>query len=129
MGNLVCQALMLGQGCIKLGLVHADAGLREVFPLLSADPQGRADGCPPALSGALFGFTPVFWQHGHGNVGLTMAVEEVWSVPQWDKKEAPTILLWYHGRSMVVPYCYQCAPRVARGVLDSWNWLAIARIS
>ena len=57
-----------------------------------------------------------------------MAGGEVWSVAQWGKKEAPDILLWYHGRSMVVPYCYQCAPRAARGVLDSWNWLALERI-
>jgi hypothetical protein len=26
-----------GHGCLKLGLVHAGAGLREVFPLLSAE--------------------------------------------------------------------------------------------
>jgi hypothetical protein len=69
------------QGCIKLGLVHAGTGLREVFPLLSADPPGRAGGYPPALPGALFGFTLLLWQHGHGNVGLTMAGSEVWSVP------------------------------------------------
>ena len=80
-------------------------------------------------AGALFGFTLLLWQHGHGNVGLTMAGGEVWSVPQWDKEEAPAILLWYHGRSMVVPYCYQCAPRAARGVLDSWNWLALEHAS
>ena len=30
------------QGCIKLGLVHAGAGLREVFPLLSADQSNPA---------------------------------------------------------------------------------------
>jgi hypothetical protein len=31
-----------GQGCIKLGLVHAGAGLREVFPLVSADTSNPA---------------------------------------------------------------------------------------
>jgi hypothetical protein len=65
------------QGCIKLGLVHAGTGLHQVFPLLTADPQGKTGGCPPALSGALFGFTLLLWQHGHGNVGLTMAGGEV----------------------------------------------------
>jgi len=58
-----------------------------------------------------------------------MAGEEVPRVPQWDKNEVPAVLPWYHGRSMVVPYCYQCAPRAARDVLDSWNWLALERIS
>ena len=58
-----------------------------------------------------------------------MARGEVWSVPQWDKEEAPAVLLWYHGRSMVVPWGPQGTPRAARGVLDSWNWLALERIS
>jgi len=31
-----------GQGCIKLGLAHAGAGLREVFPLNSADQSNPA---------------------------------------------------------------------------------------
>ena len=53
----------------------------------------------------------------------------MWRVPKWDKDEAPDVLLWYHGRSMVVPYCYQCAPRAAKGVLDSWDWPALERIS
>ena len=58
-----------------------------------------------------------------------MAGREVWRVPKWDKDEAPDVLLWYPGRSMVVPYCYQCAPRAAKGVLDSWDWPALERIS
>ena len=66
---------------------------------------------------------------GRGNVGLTIAGGEVGSVSKWDKGEAPAILLWYHGRSMVVPYCYQGTPRPARGVLASWNWLALELIS
>ena len=58
-----------------------------------------------------------------------MAGGEKWSVLQWVKKEPPAILLWYHGRSMVVPYCPHGTPRVANGVLDSWNWLALDGIS
>ena len=108
--------------------MHAGAGLRWIFPLLSADPQGRNGGCPPALSGALFGFTLLLWQHGQGNVGLTMAGGEARSVPQWDKEEAPAILLWYHGRYRLVPWYPQGNPRAARGVLDSWNWLTLERI-
>ena len=39
-----------------------------------------------------------------------MAGGEKWSVPQWDKEEAPAILLWYHGRSMGVPWCPHGTP-------------------
>jgi hypothetical protein len=53
----------------------------------------------------------------------------VGSVLKWYKQEAPTIVLWYHGMSMVVPYCYQGTPRPARGVLASWNWFAVGCIS
>ena len=31
-----------------------------------------------------------------------MAEGEKWNVPKQDKEEAPALLLWYHGRSMVV---------------------------
>jgi len=116
------------QGCIKLGLAHAGAGLREVFPFLSAAPPDRADGCPPALSGALLGFTLLRWHNGHGNVGLTMAGGERWSVPQRDKEEAPAILLWYHCRYSLVPWYPHGTPRAKRDVLDSWNWLALEGI-
>src|ERR1035438_3865983 len=27
-------------------------------------------------------------------------------------------ILWYHGRSMVVPYCYQCAPSAQPAILS-----------
>jgi hypothetical protein len=57
-----------------------------------------------------------------------MAGGEMRGVPKQDEEEAPAILLWYHGRSMVVPSCYQGTPRAARGVQASWNWLALERI-
>jgi hypothetical protein len=30
-------------------------------------------------------------------------------------------VLWYHGRSMVVPYCYQCAPYAQPAILTIAN--------
>ena len=30
-------------------------------------------------------------------------------------------VLWYHGRSMVVPYCYHCAPGVQPAILSIAN--------
>ena len=57
-----------------------------------------------------------------------MAGGEGRGVLQWDKDGAPAILLWYQGRYRLVPGYPQGTPRAARGVLDSWNWLALERI-